>query len=108
MSDATLPKPYQDFKTDHPEVAAAYEALGSACHEAGPLPQATRHLIKLGIATAGQSRGGVKAHARRALNAGATREEIRHAILLSLTTSGFPSMIAALGWAEEAVKPAKR
>ena len=101
MSETYLPKPYVTFKEKHPQVAEAYEKLGETCHEAGPLPEATRHLIKLGIAVAGQLSGGVKAHVRQALDAGATQDEICHAILLALTTSGFPSMIAALGWANE-------
>ncbi len=101
MSENYLPKPYQQFQSDHPEVATAYEALGAACHDAGPLAEKERHLIKLGIATAGQSKGGVRAHVRCALDAGATAEEIRHAILLALTTSGFPTTIAALGWAQQ-------
>jgi alkylhydroperoxidase/carboxymuconolactone decarboxylase family protein YurZ len=38
---------------------------------------------------------------RKALASGATPDEIIHAVLLSLTTAGFPNMIAALGWADE-------
>jgi 4-carboxymuconolactone decarboxylase len=38
---------------------------------------------------------------RKALASGATPEEIIHVVLLSLTTTGFPNMIAAMGWADE-------
>jgi alkylhydroperoxidase/carboxymuconolactone decarboxylase family protein YurZ len=38
---------------------------------------------------------------RRALDEGLTPAEIEHAVLLSLTTVGFPAMIAALKWARE-------
>ena len=38
---------------------------------------------------------------RKALASQATEDEIRHAILLSITTTGFPNMIAAMGWAQE-------
>jgi AhpD family alkylhydroperoxidase len=96
-----LPTPYRTFQQNHPEVAEALETLGTTCHEAGPLPPEIRHLIKLGAATANQSEGGVKSHVRQALEAGATPEQIRHALLLCLTTAGFPGMIAALGWASE-------
>ena len=41
---------------------------------------------------------------RKALAAGATAKEIHHAILLSLTTVGFPAMIAAMGWADEVLE----
>ncbi len=35
------------------------------------------------------------------MEAGATAEEIAQAVLLALTTTGFPNMIAALGWVDE-------
>lgn len=38
---------------------------------------------------------------RKALAAGATTEEIEHAVLLAMTTTGFPNMIAALSRAQE-------
>ena len=38
---------------------------------------------------------------RKALASQASPEEINHAILLSITTTGFPNMIAAMGWAQE-------
>jgi len=41
---------------------------------------------------------------RKALASGATSEEIRHAVLLSLTTTGFPNMIAALNWVDEVLE----
>lgn len=103
MSEAYLPKPYKVFVANHPEVAEAYQQLGEACHKAGPLDDKTRHLIKLGISTALRSEGGVKAQTRRSLDAGASVDEIRHAVMMSLTTAGFPGMIAAMGWVNEVV-----
>jgi alkylhydroperoxidase/carboxymuconolactone decarboxylase family protein YurZ len=41
---------------------------------------------------------------RKALASGATSEEIRPAVLLSLTTIGCPKMIAALNWADEVIE----
>ena len=43
---------------------------------------------------------------RKAREAGATEEEIAHAVLLSLTTTGFPNMIAALQWVESVLEEA--
>ena len=40
-------------------------------------------------------------HTRKALESGATQEEILHTALLALTTIGFPNMIAAMGWINE-------
>lgn len=61
-----------------------------------------RRLIKLGIAIGSESEGAIKSHARRALAIGVTPDEIRHAVLLGLTTIGFPKMIAALNWVHKA------
>ena len=36
--------------------------------------------------------------------AGVSAEEIRHAILLTLTTIGFPRAMAALSWAEDVLR----
>ncbi len=106
MSDY-LPKPYRTFVEKHPEIAEAYGDLGKACHKAGPLDDKTRHLIKLGIATALQSEGGVKSQTRRSFDVGASEDEVRHAVLLALTTGGFPGMIAAMGWVNEVVDARK-
>jgi alkylhydroperoxidase/carboxymuconolactone decarboxylase family protein YurZ len=43
---------------------------------------------------------------RKALEAGASPEEIAHAVLLAMTTTGFPNMIAALQWVDEVLKDA--
>lgn len=98
-----LPKKYTDFKKQYPEVFKHYNSLGAACREAGPLDPKTQNLIKLGIAAGSNSRGGVMSHTRKALESGATPEEIHHALLLTLTTLGFPTMISALSWADEVI-----
>lgn len=98
-----LPKPYQQFRREHPRVYAAYEALGTAVAEGGPLEAKTRELIKLGMAAANRSETAVQSHARRAQDAGATQGEIEHAIMLGINTLGFSTMMAALTWAQEAL-----
>ncbi|MCS7235812.1 MAG: carboxymuconolactone decarboxylase family protein [Armatimonadota bacterium] len=45
--------------------------------------------------------GAVRSNTRRALEAGATPEEIRHVALLAVTTRGFPAAVAGLKWVEE-------
>jgi alkylhydroperoxidase/carboxymuconolactone decarboxylase family protein YurZ len=98
-----LPAPYQKFLAHYPDLAQAYERLALACHGAGPLAEKERRLVKLGIAIGQQSEGAIKSHARRALEGGASPEEVRHVVLLSLTTVGFPAMIAASEWVEEVI-----
>ncbi|HMK36124.1 MAG TPA: carboxymuconolactone decarboxylase family protein, partial [Desulfomonilaceae bacterium] len=61
---------------------------------------------QLGISIGVNSKGGIRSHARRALESGATREEILQAVLLSMTIIGFPAMIAAYGWVEEVLSAA--
>lgn len=95
------PKSFKTFKDHHPKVFEAYEALGKTCWSAGPLDEKTARLVKLGIAAGAGLDGGVKAHVRLALSQGISTDEIRHALILCLPTIGFPSMIAAIGWAEE-------
>jgi len=95
------PKPYKAFKEHHSKVFEAYEALGKTCWAAGPLDAKTARLVKVGIAAGAGLDGGVKAHVRLALSEGIRMEEVRHALILCLPTIGFPSMIAAMAWAED-------
>jgi alkylhydroperoxidase/carboxymuconolactone decarboxylase family protein YurZ len=96
-----LPEIYAQFRRDYPALAEAYDGLSGKLHDAGPLDQRTRRLIKLATAVGAEAEGAVRSHVRKALEEGFSRAEIEHAILLSLTTAGFPTMIAALKWARE-------
>jgi alkylhydroperoxidase/carboxymuconolactone decarboxylase family protein YurZ len=98
-----LPEVYKDFQKHYPEIASAYDALADKCHDAGPLDKKTRRLIKLGVAVGINSEGAVRSHARRALQEGISSDEIRHAVLVTLTTAGFPTMIAAMKWVDEVI-----
>lgn len=92
---------------DHPAIAAAYEALGTAVHADGPLNEKTRALIKLGISAGAGLEGALHSHTRKAIEAGATKEEMRHAIILALPTIGLPSTMAALSWLEDIISADK-
>jgi 4-carboxymuconolactone decarboxylase len=96
-----LPAPYQQFQEQYPELWKAYDQLGAAVHQAGPLDEKTRALVKLGIAIGDQSEGATHAHTHKALDAGATSEEIRQVVFLSMPTIGFPNMMAALTWVDD-------
>ena len=97
-----LPFSCKRFKKEFPDIEKEYDRLAKKCHASGPLSEKMRRLIKLGIAIGSESEGAIRSHARRALALGVTPEEIRHAVLLGLTTIGFPKMIAALNWIHEA------
>ena len=96
-----IPPTHRRFREAYPEIARAYEELGRATQEWGPLDKKTRELVKLGVAVGNRHEGAVHSHARRALDAGATPEELRHVVVLALTTIGFPNMTAALTWVED-------
>jgi AhpD family alkylhydroperoxidase len=100
-----LPQPYVRFTRDYAAVARAYDALGKVCAEAGPLDEKTRELIKLGMAIGGRLEGAVHAHARRALSAGATPEEVRHVVAMAVPTVGFPTTVAAFTWVDDVLAP---
>jgi alkylhydroperoxidase/carboxymuconolactone decarboxylase family protein YurZ len=101
-----LPKVYEKFSNNFADVFKDYKQLGQTCRAAGPLDQKSQDLIKLGIAIGANSRGAVMSSTRKALESGATKEEIAHAALLSLTTTGFPNMIAALQWVDAVLEEA--
>lgn len=92
---------YKDFVAQFPAVGAAHDALGTALTQAGPLDARAVHLVKLGISIGMQHEGAVHAHTRRALSAGCTADELRHAAILAATTLGWPSMVAAFMWVED-------
>lgn len=100
-----LPDIFKNFIEKHAEIADAHRKVGDLCAEAGPIDQKTQHLIQLGISIGVGSKGGVRSHARRALEAGATEAEIVQALLLATTIIGFPAMIASYGWLQEVLPP---
>ncbi len=104
MTDQKIPsRHYRKLSEKFPEVLAAVENLGSTVRNAGPLDRKTSELIQLAVAASSQSTGSVHSHARRALQAGATKEELYHALLLLVSTMGFPKVAAALAWISDIV-----
>ena len=103
-----LPDIYKEFKQEFPDIAKAYDELAVKCHGWGPLDEKTRRLVKLGIAIGLSSEGGVRSHARRALEEGVTADELRHAVLVALTTAGFPTMIASMKWVNKVIEKYKK
>ena len=96
-----IPQRFADFIENYPEIARAYEQLGTACHLAGPIGKKERALLKLGISMGAWLEGAVHSHVRKSLEAGATHEEIRHVALIALPTLGFPATKAVLTWVED-------
>ncbi len=104
----TLPRQFRKFQEERVALWKAYEVLGQTAAQAGPLEEKTRALIKLGMAAARGAESAVHSHTHRALAAGAAPEEIEHAVLVGITTIGFPAMMRALSWAREAIENESR
>jgi len=98
MSEEKLPKWYVTLERKHPKFINAVQELGRVIREEGPLDEKTTHLVQLAAAATLRSEGAVHSHAKRAVEAGAKREEICHAIIALTSTIGFPTVSAALSW----------
>jgi 4-carboxymuconolactone decarboxylase len=103
-----LPEIFKTFLDKHPDLAEAYRTVGDLASNSGPIDKKTQHLIQLGTAIGLCSKGAVRSHARRALDAGATDKEVFQVVLLSMTLVGFPAMIAAYGWVNEVLAATER
>ena len=95
------PKTFKEFVKRFPELGEAHESVAKAVDRVGPLDARICHLIKIGISVGAGLESATRSHVRRALQAGATREEIEQAVLLSMNTCGFPRAVAAWQWANE-------
>jgi AhpD family alkylhydroperoxidase len=104
---AKLPAQYTGIQDRYKDVITALENLGRAAKSAGPLDKKTSELVQLAAAAAVHSEGSVHSHARRALDAGASAEEVRHAVVLLTSTIGFPTVSAALSWVDDVLEKKK-
>lgn len=101
MANEYLPDVYVRVRRRFADVAQALDALGSATAAAGPLDEREQHLVKLGIAVGALAEGAVRSNARKAIDAGATPDEVFHVAILAVSTRGFPAAVAAVTWIEE-------
>ena len=101
---AKLPDQYMSIRKRFKKFFTAVDNLGKAAKTSGPLDEKTAQLIQLGAAAAIRSEGSVHSHVRRALEAGATADEVHHAIILLSSTIGFPTVSAAMSWADDVIK----
>lgn len=99
-----LPQQYTGIRKKYSNLIKAVESLGKAAKASGPLNTKSSELVQLAAAAAIRSEGSVHSHVRRALEAGAKPDEIRHAIVLLTSTIGFPAVSAALSWVNDVLK----
>jgi len=98
---AEYPKNYLVFQKRFPKLIKLHEEMGRVARKAGVLDDKTGNLIQLAACAALSSEGGVHSHTRRAIKAGATKEEIYQAVALLVNTIGFPKAAAAFSWVND-------
>ena len=91
------PKTYDNFVERFPEIGRAWELVREA-EAKGPLDEKTTRLVELGVALGSMKEGAVHSAARKAMAAGATREDVQQVIALAASTIGFPSTVAVYSW----------
>jgi AhpD family alkylhydroperoxidase len=88
--------PMEVFQSEAPEVAAAFNGLIMALVGSKGLDPKTKQLIYIAMKAAMGDAMAVKAHVPMAKAAGATKEEVVDAILMTLTVSGVRGVVTCL------------
>ena len=94
----SLPKALNQFRERHRKVWNAFNELGESCHQAGPLDEKTRRLVKLALSIGAGLEGATHSAVRNALKSGVSTAEMEHVVLLSITTLGLPAATRAWTW----------
>lgn len=86
---------FELFKEEFPEVAKIFgELFQSVSFEA--LDEKTKQLVYLGILTANRYGPAVRMHIAKALDAGATPDEIKEAMMLAIPAGGLCNFLSVL------------
>lgn len=99
----SVTSPFEVFAQTFPEVVESYRAMKKTYGEAGPLEEKTKQLIQVAIMVAINSESGTRDHAGFALDAGASVDELRQAVLMALGPAGMSSTSVGLKWANEVI-----
>src|SRR5216683_1951830 len=95
---AKLPKQVNQFSKQYPKIWHAFNELGERCHEAGPLDEKSRRLLKVALSIGAGLEGATHSAVRNANQVGITQEELDHVALLAISTLGLPSATRAFTW----------
>ena len=100
--------PFDVFRRECPELAEQFNNLVEVQRTSKALDPKTKQLINIAIQAATRNVRGVQMHAMMACKAGATREEIVGAVVMTLHLTGLVTVLealpAALAGIEEAHK----
>jgi alkylhydroperoxidase/carboxymuconolactone decarboxylase family protein YurZ len=88
--------PMEVFQKEAPEVARAFNSLIEAIVSSRGLDGKTKHLIYIAMKASMGDEKAVMAHVPMAMQCGATRDEVRDAIILTVTVSGVRGVVSCL------------
>ena len=108
MAAESLPKAVNQFRKKHNKVWKAFNELGESCHEAGPLDEKTRRLVKLALSIGAGLEGATHSAVRNARKSSVTTEEMEQVALLSITTLGLPAATRAWTWIADSDRTRKQ
>ncbi len=83
-----MKNPLEVFKQEAPEIQEAYAGVINALIASNGLDAKTKQLVYIAMKVVTDDKNAVKFHVPMAKAAGATRDEIKEVILLSLTVNG--------------------
>lgn len=111
ISDAPevkLPGTAGQVAKEKPDLWRAFQELGAAAGQAGPLSEREQRLVNLALAIGGDSEGATHSHSRRGLADGLSGEDLEHVAFLAITTLGWPQAIRGLTWVRDVTKGSSR
>ncbi len=88
--------PYQLFQEECPELAESFNQVVQTQISLKDLDQKTKQPLNIAIQTANENPAGVKLHAQMAKKEGATRDEVKGAVVLNLHLSGLSTVLKCL------------
>jgi len=83
-----MKNPLEIFKQEAPEIQEAYAGVINALIASNGLDAKTKQLVYIAMKVVTDDKNAVRFHVPMAKAAGATRDEIKETILLSLTVNG--------------------
>ncbi len=98
--DQKLPGTFKRFIERFPELGESHQRIAETVDHIGPLDRRTCELVKIGISLGAGLESALRSHVRRAMEAGASEQEIEQALMLGMNTVGFPRTVAGWSWAQ--------
>ena len=97
-----LPSTLRRFIQRNPKIWESHEALGLACKKAGPLSDKQIEFIKMAITASQALETAFKTHVTKAIQAGASSDEMDHVVIQLLPIVGLGRTMMVAKWLEEA------